>query len=69
MVLVRKWPILKLFLGNISQEDAFYDILEQEDAPLGYKNKKFKKSKNCHFSKGVNPWCWSKNAHFSIFPF
>ena len=30
---------------------------------LGYKNKKFKKSK--HFSKGVNPWFWSKNGHFS----
>ena len=32
---------------------------------LDYKNKKFKKSKNWHFSKGVNPWFWSKNGHFS----
>ena len=32
---------------------------------LGFKNKKFKKSENCHFSKGVNPWFWSKNVHFS----
>ena len=32
---------------------------------LGYKNKKFKKSKNCHYSKGVNPWFWNKNGHFS----
>ena len=24
-----------------------------------------KKSKNCNFSKGVNPWFWSKNGHFS----
>ena len=31
---------------------------------LFYKNKKFKKWKNWHFSKGVNPWFWSKNGHF-----
>ena len=32
-------------------------------------NKKFKKSKNCHFSKGVNPWFFSKNDHFYKFFF
>ena len=42
----------------------FYAILEQKNALPCYKNKKFKKSKNCHFSKGVNPWFWSKNSHF-----
>ena len=42
----------------------FYDILERKNAFLGYKNKKFKKSKNGHFFKGVNPWFWSKNDHF-----
>ena len=31
---------------------------------LRYKNKKFK---NWHFCKGVNPWFWSKNGHFSNF--
>ena len=36
---------------------------------LGYKNKKFKKSKNWHFSKGVNQWFLSKNGHFSNFFF
>ena len=35
-----------LFLGNIGQEKVFYDILERKNAFLGYKNKKFKKSKN-----------------------
>ena len=35
-----------LFLGNIFQENVFYDILERKNAFLGYKNKKFKKSKN-----------------------
>ena len=57
------------FLGNIRQENVFYDILEPKNAFRGYKNKKFKKSKNWHFSKGVNPWFWSKNGHFSNFVF
>ena len=35
-----------LFLGNIGQENVFYDILERKNVFLGYKNKKFKKSKN-----------------------
>ena len=57
------------FLRNIGQENVFYDILKRKNAFLGYRNKKFKKSKNCHFSKGVNPWFWSKNDHFSNFFF
>ena len=56
-------------LGNIGQENICYDILEQKNAFLGYKDKKFKKSKNWHFSKGVNPWFWSKNGHFFNFFF
>ena len=35
-----------LFLGNIGQENVFYDTLERKNAFLGYKNKKFKTSKN-----------------------
>ena len=57
------------FLGNIAKENVFDDILEPKNAFLGYKNKKLKKSKNLHFTKGVNPWFWSKNGHFSIFSF
>ena len=57
------------FLGNIGQENVFYDILERKDGFLGYKSKKLEKSKNWHFSKGVNPWFWSKNGHFSNFFF
>ena len=33
-------------LGNIGQENVFYDILERKKAYLGYKKKKLKKSKN-----------------------
>ena len=57
------------FLGNIGQEYVFYDYLAGKNAFLGYKNKKFKKSKKWHFSKGVKPWFWSKNGHFSKFAF
>ena len=57
------------FLGNIGQENVFYDILERKNAFLGHKNKKLKKSKNSQFSKGVNPWFWSKNGDFSNFFF
>ena len=56
-------------LGNIGKENVFYDILKRSNAFLGYKNKKFKKSKNWDFSKGVNPWLWSKIRHFSSFFF
>ena len=68
MVLVQKWPFFKLlFWKNIGQENVFYDILERKNAFVGDKNKKLKKSKNWRFSKGVNPWFWSKNGHFSKF--
>ena len=55
------------FLGNIGQENVFHVILERKNAFLGCKNKKFKKSKNWHFCKGVNPWFWYENGHFSNF--
>ena len=68
MVLVQKWPFLKFFfLVNIGQENIFYDIPERKNAFLGDKNKKFKKSKNWEFSKGVNPWFLSKFFKFFFF--
>ena len=66
MVLVQKWPFFQIFfLGHIEQENVYYEILERKNAFLGYENKKFTKSKNWHFSKGVNPWFGSKNGHHS----
>ena len=59
----------RFFLRNIGQENVFYDIQIRKNAFLGYKNKKFKKSKNWNFSKRVNPWFWSKNGHFFYFFF
>ena len=57
------------FSGKIAQSNVFYDIVERKNAFLGYKNKKFKKSKNWHFSKGVNSWFWSKSGHLTNFVF
>ena len=34
------------FEGNIGQENVFHDILERKKAFVGYKKKKFKKSKS-----------------------
>ena len=61
-------------LDDIGQSNIFYVILERKYAFLGYKNKKFKKSKYSHFLKGVNPWFFQaiktkssksqKNSHF-----
>ena len=70
MVLVQKWPFSNFFfLANVGQENVLDDILEQKNAFLGYKNRKFKKSKHLHFSKGVNKWFWSKKGHRSNFFF
>ena len=47
MVLVKNWPFShRFFLGNIGQENVFYDILERKKTFLGYKNKKGKTTKN-----------------------
>ena len=70
MVLVQIWPFFELFFkGIIGQENVFYGILEQKKAFLGYKKKKFKKTKSWHFSKGVKQWLRSKNGYFSTFFF
>ena len=56
MVLVQKWPFFHpFFLGSIGQANVFYDILEPKNTFLGYKNTKFKKSKNSHYPKGFGP--------------
>ena len=51
----------------MARKMPFTIFYNKKKAFLGYKEKKFKKSKNWHFSKGVNPWFWSKKGHFSNF--
>ena len=68
MVLVQKWSFFELFfLGNIGKENVFYDIQERINAFLGYKNKKFKKSKNDIFSKGLTHALGPKMRIFPTF--
>ena len=55
------------FLGNIGQENVFEDILERKNALLGYKNKKFKKTKNWNFSKGLTHGFGPKMPIFATF--
>ena len=70
MVFVQKWACLQLsFLGNIGQENVFYDIRERKIAFLGYKNKKFKKSKFDIFPKGLTHGFGPKIAIFPTFFF
>ena len=65
MVLVLKQPFFQhFFLGNIFQENVFYDILKRRNAFLCYKNKKFKKLKGYIFPKGLTHGFGSKMAIF-----
>ena len=50
-----KMPIFPtfFFLGIFGQENVFYDIPERKNAFLGFKKKKFKKSKMAIFPKGL----------------
>ena len=66
MVFVQKGQFFQHFLGNIGQKIVFYDILEWKNAFLDYKNNKFKKWKNWHFSKGTHGF-GPKMAIFPIF--
>ena len=54
MVLVQKWPFFQIcfFLSNISQENAFYDVLERKNAFLGYKKQDVEKVEKLTFFKG-----------------
>ena len=70
MVLFQKWPFIELFfLRQDRPGKCFLCYSRTKKRLLSYKNKKFEKSKNWHFSKVVNPWFWSKNSHFSKFFF
>ena len=58
-----------LFLGNIGQENVFYDILEQKNCILGYKNKKLKSRKITIFPKGLTHGFDPKMEIFPTFLF
>ena len=69
MILVQKWPFFQLFfLGNVGEENVFYDILERKNTFLGYKNMKSFKDKKIHiFPKGLTHCFGPKMAFFPTF--
>ena len=52
------------FLGKIRQKKLIRNVLYRKLAFLAYKKNDLKKSKNLHFSTGVNPWFWPKLKSF-----
>ena len=70
MVLVQKWFFFKFFfLGNIGQENVFYDILEQKTPFLGYETKSLRSRKIAIFPKGLTHGFSRKMTIFKNFFF
>ena len=70
MLFVKKCQIfLYLDLVKIRLEKVCNNILEKKETFFYYNNKNFWQSHKSHFSKGVNPSFWSKNASFFIICF
>ena len=69
--MAQKWPMFEVFyLGDIGEENNFYDILEKKPTFLGNKNKKFKKvEKLKFFQKGLTDGFGPKMAGFPSFFF
>ena len=58
------------FLGNIGQENGFYDILDRKKAFLGYNKKKLEKvEKLTFFAKGLTHGLGPKMAIFATLLF
>ena len=67
MVLVQKWRFFQLLLlGNIGHEKEFYNILERENAFLGYKKRSSKSRKIAIFPKGLKTHCFGPKI--AIYP-
>ena len=71
IVLVQNWPFFHhFFLGNIGQENVFYDILERKNAFRGYKKISSKSGKIEIFPKGLVhnfPLFWGSIAQENVF--
>ena len=67
MVLVKKSAIFfSVFFSKIGLEVMFSYGLERKEAFEDDKNLNFFKCKKWVFSKGVDPWFWSKNPQFFL---
>ena len=68
MVLVYKWPFSNFyFLGNIAQENVFYDILHRKNAFVASKKKSLKSQKTDFFVKGLTHGFGLKMPAFPTF--
>ena len=68
MVLVQTWPFFQLFFQAIQARKMSLMIFQKEKTLFWAIKKKNPKSRKIYiFFKGVNPWFWSKNDHFSNF--
>ena len=68
MVLVKKWPFFHvLFLGNIDNENLFYNILERKNVSLAYKKRGSKSRKIEFFLKGYAMVLVKKWPFFHVF--
>ena len=69
MALVQKWPFFQLFLlGNIGQENVFYDILKRKKR-LDIETRSLKSRKIDIFPKGLTHGFGPKTAVFPTFFF
>ena len=65
-----KMALFPTFIFCVTQARKMsFTIFQNKKRFLNHKNQKLKKSKKTHFSKGVNPWFWSKNGPFFNFFF
>ena len=60
---------LNLFLVEIRVEMMFNYVLDRKETFSGHKKFNLSKSQKSHFSKGVNPYFWSKNTLFLLISF
>jgi len=68
MLLVKKCQFFHYLSSlKIRLEIRFNNVLKQKEPFFDYKNNNFWKSQKSHFSKGVNPCFWSKNAIFFLY--
>ena len=68
MVLVQKGPFFQVFfLGDVGQENVFYDILERKNAFRGYKTRSSKSRKIDFFPNGLTHVIGLKIAVFPTF--
>ena len=70
MMLVEKWPFFQIFfLGNMGQQNVFYDIPKQKSSFLGYKKRRSNSRKIDIFPKGLTHGFSRKIAIFPNFFF